>query len=257
MTVAYAAPPLVTRPEFFRWGTCAAVVLAAHGLVVLAVATHPDAEQVEAGSPVVMVELAPLSVAPPAPQRDLAAGPLLDTESQDRVAEEARPDRTEPEKERVIEETPAPNPEVTMPQATPQPEKPEEKPAPEPVEAVPVPTAPQTAPMPAVQTAAPAVGAAVRPTSAVIASWQRLLVAALERHKRYPPQGHGKRGEARLAFSIDRQGHVLTSRIVHSSGSGALDEEALALVKRAEPLPAPPAGLPDNQLSFVVPIRYH
>ena len=59
------------------------------------------------------------------------------------------------------------------------------------------------------------------------------------------------------AFSIDRQGRVLTSRIVHSSGSDALDDEALALVKRAQPLPPPPAGLADDQLSFVVPIRYH
>jgi protein TonB len=64
-------------------------------------------------------------------------------------------------------------------------------------------------------------------------------------------------GEARLQFSIDRNGRVLTSRIVHSSGSDALDEEALALVKRAAPLPPPPVGLPDDRLSFVVPIRYH
>jgi TonB family protein len=72
-----------------------------------------------------------------------------------------------------------------------------------------------------------------------------------------PPHAHGKVGEARLAFSIDRGGRVLTSRIVHSSDSEALDEEALALIKRAAPLPPPPAGVPDDRLSFVVPIRYH
>jgi len=57
-------------------------------------------------------------------------------------------------------------------------------------------------------------------------------------------------------FRIDRRGHLLTSRIVQSSGSAALDEETLALAKRAQPFPAPPADVGDDQLSFLVPIRY-
>ena len=118
-------------------------------------------------------------------------------------------------------------------------------------------SAPQSASAPARLAAAPAVAPVERPTSAAIASWERLLVAQLERHKRYPPQAGGKVGEARLAFDIDRTGRVLASRIVHSSGSDALDREALALLRRAAPLPPPPAGLPDDRLSFVVPIRYH
>lgn len=238
--------PLVTRPDIVRWSGCAAVVLAAHVLAAFAIAVHSDEAELEAGAPVVMVELAPLAMAPPAPPRDLAAGPLLETESQERVAEETPPERPEPEKQTEVQETPAPDPEVTMAQAQPEPaEKPVDK-AEQPAEAAPVPTAPEAAPSPAARAAAPA-----------ILSWQHRLFAQLERHKRYPPQAHGKLGEARLAFSIDRQGRVLASHIVHSSGSDVLDEEALALVKRAEPLPPPPAGIPDDQLSFVVPIRYH
>jgi protein TonB len=99
--------------------------------------------------------------------------------------------------------------------------------------------------------------AAARAAAPAVVSWQRRLFAQFESHKRYPPQARGKFGEARLAFSIDRQGHVLTSRIVRSSGSEALDAEALALVKRAEPLPPPPAGIPDDQLSVEVSIRYY
>jgi protein TonB len=244
----FGSQPLVTRPEVFRWSACAAAVVAAHGLVAFAIAAHSDEAELAAGAPVVMVELAPLAVAPPAPARDLAAGPLLETENQERVAEEAQPERKETEKEQVVQETPVPDPAVTMAQAAPEPEeKPvEDKAVPEPAQGAPVPTAPQAAPTSVARPAAPAV-----------ASWQRLLMAQLERHKRYPPQARGKLGEAKLGFSIDRQGHVLTSRIVQSSGSDALDAEALALVKRAQPLPPPPAGLPDNQLSFVVPIRYH
>ena len=260
---SFGSQPLLTRPDLVRWSLCAAVVIAAHGLAALALAGRSDEEDLEAGAPVVMIELAPLAVAPPAPVRDLAPGPLLETESQERVAEEAPapPERKEPEKEKqekVVAAPPAPDPEVAVPPEPPPEEGPiEHKPAPQVALAAPVPTAPQTAPAPAKLAAAPAVAPIARPTAAAITSWERLLVAQLERHKRYPPQARGKVGEARLAFSIDRGGRVLTSRIVRSSGSEALDEEALALIKRATPLPPPPAGLPDDRLSFVVPIRYH
>ena len=56
--------PFVTRPELARWGLCAAVVIAAHGLVALAITGRWDAEDADAGAPVVTVELAPLAVAP-------------------------------------------------------------------------------------------------------------------------------------------------------------------------------------------------
>jgi periplasmic protein TonB len=247
---SFGSQPLVTRPDLVRWGLCAAVVLAAHGLAVFALAGRSDEEELEAGAPVVTIELAPAAIAPPAPPRDLAPGPLLETESQERVAEEtpAPPERKEPEKpkeEKVIEAPPAPDPEVAMVEPPPEEGPIEHKPAPVAALAAPVPTAPQSAPAPAERAAAPAV-----------AKWERLLVAQLERHKRYPPQARGKVGEARLSFSIDRTGRVLASRIVHSSGSEALDQEALALVRRAAPFPPPPAGVSDDRLSFVVPIRY-
>jgi periplasmic protein TonB len=260
---AFGSQPFVTRPELARWCLCAVVIIAAHGLGALALAGRSDEAESAAGAPVVTVELAPVAVAPPAPPHDLAPGPLLETESQERVAEETPtpPEFKEPkekQEEKVVEAPPAPDPEIAMPPEPPPEEGPiEHKPAPVQATAAPVPTAPQSAPAPAKLAVAPAVAPAERPTSAVIASWQRQLVAQLERHKRYPPQAHGKVGEARLAFSIDRTGRVLASRIVHSSGSDALDREALALVRRAAPFPPPPTGLPDDRLSFVVPIRYH
>jgi protein TonB len=247
---SFGSQPLVTRPELMRWSLCAAVVLAAHGIVALVLAGGSDEAELEAGAPVVTIELAPAAVAPPAPPRDLAPGPLLETESQERVAEEtpAPPERKEPDKpkeEKEVEAPPAPDPEVAMVEPPPEEGPIEHKPAPVVALAAPVPTAPQSAPAPAERAAAP-----------TVAKWERLLVAQLERHKRYPPQARGKVGEARLAFSIDRTGRVLASRIVHSSGSEALDQEALALVRRAAPFPPPPAGVSDDRLSFVVPIRY-
>ncbi len=257
---AFGSHPLVTRPELVRWSVCAAVVIAAHGFVALALAARPDEAESAAGAPVVTVELAPQAMAPPAPPRDLAPGPLMESESQEAATEEAQQKREEPEKEQVVEETPTPNPDVSMPRPNPKPEekRPEDKPVTQPIEAAPMPTAPQAAPAPAPRVAAPTVGQTVaKPTRAAITSWERLLVAQLERHKRYPSQARGKVGEVQLEFTVDRTGNVLTSRVVHSSGSEVLDAAALALVKNAAPLPIPPAGLPEDLLSVILPIRYH
>jgi periplasmic protein TonB len=53
--------------------------------------------------------------------------------------------------------------------------------------------------------------------------------------KRYPAKARssGEQGIATVAFTIDRQGRLLTSRIVKSSGSPMLDQETLAMLGRA------------------------
>jgi periplasmic protein TonB len=97
---------------------------------------------------------------------------------------------------------------------------------------------------------------AQKPPSAAVTSWQQALIARIARFQLYPPNANGAEGVVTLGFTIDRQGHLLSSRIVKSSGSAVLDAEALALIKRAAPLPAPPAELTDANLSFALPIRY-
>jgi TonB family protein len=94
------------------------------------------------------------------------------------------------------------------------------------------------------------------PVSLAAASWQQSLVARLVRFQRYPPRARGIEGVVSLAFSIDRQGNVMSSHIVKSSGSALLDYEALDLIKRAAPLPAPPDEIADSDLSVIVPIRF-
>ncbi|MGD0026420.1 MAG: TonB family protein [Xanthobacteraceae bacterium] len=115
---------------------------------------------------------------------------------------------------------------------------------------------PQPAPPPAA--AAPASPSPAPPAapSPAIASWQQSLVAHLARFERYPAQARGAQGVVTVAFRIDRQGNVVSSRIAKTSGSAVLDADALAMIKRAAPLPPPPAGIVDDDLSIVVPIRY-
>jgi protein TonB len=92
---------------------------------------------------------------------------------------------------------------------------------------------------------------------AVVATWKNQIVTILERNKRYPSEARarGEQGVTRLAFSIDGQGRLLSSRIVASSGSAALDAETLALVQRAQPFPPPPPELAGSEMT--VPVSFN
>jgi protein TonB len=59
-----------------------------------------------------------------------------------------------------------------------------------------------------------------------------------------------------VSFLIDRLGHVVSSTVVQSSGSAALDRESLDLLQRAQPLPLPPTEVAGAQFSFNVPVRF-
>jgi protein TonB len=65
----------------------------------------------------------------------------------------------------------------------------------------------------------------------------------------------GESGTARVYFVLDREGNVTSVRIMDSSGSDMLDEEALDLVKRSSPFPAPPESF-TSALRFSVPILF-
>jgi protein TonB len=89
-------------------------------------------------------------------------------------------------------------------------------------------------------------------------SWQSLLLKHLQQFKNYPAgaREHGEQGVVMLAFTMDRDGKVLSRRIVSSSGHPDLDAEVLALVERAQPLPAFPASMNEDRLDLTVPIRF-
>jgi periplasmic protein TonB len=250
----YATSDRVSRQDLVRWAACAVVAVAAHGLLAVAVLAHPD-EVSDAGSPVVMVELAPIEAAPSQTPSDQPPAPQVQTESEQRVREDVEKKEKPPEEQ--VEETPARDPEVTLPQRVPDPPKQEqeakvEQQAQDESHAA----APQSAPVTAALPAAPAPGNNDERAAVAMATWERALSVRLEAVKRYPANAHGERGVAGVAFRLDRNGHVLSVRITQSSGLAALDEDALATVKRADPLPAPPGGVSDEMLTIKTAIRY-
>jgi periplasmic protein TonB len=77
----------------------------------------------------------------------------------------------------------------------------------------------------------------------------------------YYPDGarpNRMKGLVRVQFDMSRDGHVLSAWIQQSSGYDILDEAALLVVRRAEPMPPIPATLPAEMeislpLDFVPP----
>ena len=238
------------RPDLRIWFAGGALALALHASFALRLIQWHDPVPGDDGSEAVLVDLAPLMQEPPSQtQADLAPGPL-----QQEAPAATEPPKEEPQQrtEDKIEPLPAvPNSEVVLPKPK---EKPVEKPIPRPQHK----PKPEAKPL---QRPAPATNAPPRPhpSAAQVSDWHRQVAIALQRHKGYPAaaQARGETGIATVAFTLDRQGRVVSARIVRSSHSSALDAETLATVRRAAPFPHPPANMPGQTFDFVVPIQFN
>lgn len=122
-----------------------------------------------------------------------------------------------------------------------------DKPTPDPGPPVKETTAPESKPAPP----APQVSTG-KPT------WEGLVLGALNKVKRYPRDAHFARqqGVPYIRFVMNRDGKVLSVRIERSSGFRSLDQEALALPKRAQPLPKPPEDMKGDTIELVVPVEF-
>jgi protein TonB len=96
------------------------------------------------------------------------------------------------------------------------------------------------------------------PERAANVLWESRLLDRLARLKRYPfaARRDGQQDTVMVRFVIDRGGQVLSSDIIKSQGFVLLDREARALIRRASPLPAPPADVPGSQIAMVAPIQF-
>jgi protein TonB len=239
-----------------------------------------------------MIELAPLPVAPEAPPQEVAVGVQqeMSTEStpteakEEPVKEEPEPEiepvKTEPPKElppepverkveteveipelpkidtaaAVLEAPAPPPPEPEKAETKPEEKKKVEKKRPKPRPKAVAQTTSAPKPVEAQRArlnAAPTSGVA---SSVSVATWRGSVMAHLNRHKRYPGGGGG--GTSSVVFTIDRSGRVLSARLIRSSGSAVLDQEAVALAHRASPVPAPPPNMGGGSIMLTVPVRF-
>lgn len=89
-------------------------------------------------------------------------------------------------------------------------------------------------------------------------TWEGRVLAQLAKNRRYPrsAQAWRQQGVPYVRIVMDREGKVLSSRLERSCGFPDLDREAVALPKRASPLPKPPDDRPGHTLELVVPVEF-
>jgi protein TonB len=235
-------------PELRRWFMAAAFATAAHGGLVLWLMNKHDANLAGAPPAAIMIELAPVDVAPPTETPpETTPGPQM---------RQADPKEVEPPQTMTVPQLPpAPKPAVVL--MTPPKPKPKKI-----VKEMPKPVVKRTREPPAPRTSAPRAATASKAeaspaaSAAEAAAWRSAWSAAMNWNRHYPEaaRARGEQGTVRLALTIDRGGHVVSARLVGSSGSSTLDQAALEMARNASGRPLPPEM--GSSVSLIVPVRY-
>ena len=84
----------------------------------------------------------------------------------------------------------------------------------------------------------------------------RCVRAHLMRFKQYPPGANGQQGVAGWLSRSAAAGRCCASRLGGSSGVAALDAQAMAMVRHAQPFPAFPPDITQGSMSFTVPVAF-
>jgi protein TonB len=92
--------------------------------------------------------------------------------------------------------------------------------------------------------------------SNAVGAWQQQITLHLSSNKRFPPNARGQSGTAKVRFMIDRTGRLVSAQLLASTGHPQLDAEAIALLHRAQPFPAPPLEANSDDLRFDLPIVF-
>lgn len=234
------------------WWTSVLVSIGLHALVVGAflIDWHFPRHNEEAPPASMVVDLAVMPSAPPVPPSEIPPGPeqvqaapretptdALDFDPPPRVDAAVRPDFALPVRQqaRPVETTVAAQEarETTAPQAVQAPVRD--------------------------NNAAPMEGNVTAPPSDAEQAWEGRLVARLERNKRYPAaaQAAGQEDTVFLRLVLDRSGRLLEASIRRSRGFTLLDNETLALARRAGPYPQPPASVIGDRIVRVVPVDFY
>jgi protein TonB len=64
------------------------------------------------------------------------------------------------------------------------------------------------------------------------------------------------KGQATVRLRINREGHIISNTVEHTSGSELVDQAAIVMVRASDPVPSVPNDYPsDTQLEFLIPVQ--
>ena len=212
-----------------------------------------------------VVDLAPFPTAPPENVTDLPPGPQQVeaeaspqtpvTEVKEQVEEKLE---TAQSKEVQPELAQAVNPEVVLDTTPP---KPEQKVEIQQENQLPAPETTAPPEMPQFElaevAAAQVQGAPTVDRSNAIPTWRSSIAAHAGAQQALPGRREERSRHRAGRVQPRPQGRVMSSRIITTSGSAALDREALEMIKRSQPFPPPPAALTGAEVSLTVPVRFN
>ncbi len=234
-----------------RWAFSGLAAATLYGVLATSLIGWRDLDEPETFEPsgAIVVDLAPLSAAPPTTPTDIAPGP---EQTMAESTPSTQPDSTPPDDTPELPQIPDAEAALDTP-VKPQPEAtPEQQTAA--VTSAPASISQRIAPV----AAAPIQGRPDQKSAEAIATWRSHVLALIERNKRYPEAARSRRdqGIAQVRFMLDRNGRVSDAQVTQSSGSSALDGEAIALLQRAQPFPTPPETFAGQVVAVKVPIRF-
>ena len=90
----------------------------------------------------------------------------------------------------------------------------------------------------------------------LLSKWGATIRARVERRKSYPSAAGRAAGTVTVALTVGRGGELLAATLGHSSGHPALDQAALAALRKAGPFPPAPKGLDKQSYSFSLAIKF-
>jgi periplasmic protein TonB len=262
-----------------RWTGSALAIIAVHaGLIAAGIALYQNHAPPGAAEATIMIDMAPVSAAPTTQPLDVAPGP----ERPDSEAPSATP--PEPQPQQQVEQMIPATPQVEKAEVVAPPEQKAEPTPPEPEKVVTTepPKPPQVKPKPikaevkkekpkdtkfsqrsAPQRAeriAPATSASTAGASQAAANYKQLVQAHVRRFQQYPSgsrSGQAGKVTALVSFTLSRSGQVVAARLASSSGRPALDAEAVATIRRANPFPPFPPEKTEGSTVFTVPLAYN
>ncbi|PCI63464.1 MAG: hypothetical protein COB37_05035 [Kordiimonadales bacterium] len=91
-----------------------------------------------------------------------------------------------------------------------------------------------------------------------VRKWYTKIAKKIAKKHVYPRSAISREieGKAKVMLIVSRDGEITSFEIQQSSGAAILDKAIPKMIKRLNPLPKPPEGVPDSKLTLVVPITW-